>query len=400
MKKLLLKFIIGSLLISAAFFLNEDVFAGGSFYLSPASKTVPQGTTFSVAVRISSTDPINVVQANLSYPSDKLDFVGINTSGSTFDMQAENVGGGGQVKIARGLAGTVTGDKLVATVTFRAKQSSGSTSISFTAGSEAVNPDGAVVVSATSGGTYSFSPAPPPPPPPAPPDTTAPKISGVKVKGTSHKGATVEWKTEEPASSIIEYGLNNKYGLSSQSTDLVKDHKVTFSSELLILGETYHFKVKSADAAGNMATGSDATFKTKGFTVKIKVLDKKGSPVKNATVTLFSDPTTTKTREDGIASFQDVSSGKHMVTVEYQGNMQSKTIQIKDATDEELKTGKIAAKNFQISILATSLLQSSILPWLLTLLLASVIIILLVSGMIWWKKNKPAISSDQYNPNK
>ncbi|OGY25817.1 MAG: hypothetical protein A2Z24_00445 [Candidatus Woykebacteria bacterium RBG_16_44_10] len=389
MKNLLPKLLIVSLLLGVTWLSNpHQAFAAANFYLSPASKTVSQGSSFAVAVRVSSAEAIDSVQANLSYPADKLDFLSISTSSSAFSLQWENSGGGGSVRIARSVpGGSVSGDKLIATVSFRAKQSSGSATISFAGGTEAVSA-GTSVGGGKTGGTYTFSPAPPPPPPPPPPDTTAPKITDVKVTATTFKGATIEWKTDEDSSSAVEYGLNNKYGLTAQSEGLTKAHKVAFSSEFLIPGETYHFKVKSADAAGNLATSTDSTFKAHGFTVKIKVVNEKGKPVEGAKVTLSSEPLTRVTDKDGVATFENVAPGKHLVNVEFGGKLQSSTIEVKDATEEELKTGKLATQSSQVKVTAGAFLAPNQILWPLLVGLATLITILLAGGFVWWKKRK------------
>jgi len=393
MKKILFSLVISMLVIDVGCILPRDVSAGGSFYLSPASKTVPQGTTFSVAVRVSSTDPINSASAYLSYPANKFDFVSISTSGSAFDMQVENVGGGGQVKISRGLAGSVTGDKLIATVTFRGKLSSGSAPITFAAGTTASNANGDVVVSGSTGGTYTFAP-PPPPPPPA--DTTAPKISDVKVTATAFKGATIEWKTDEAASSIVEYGLNNKYGLSAESSGLTTAHKVVFTSELLLPGEVYHFRVKSSDTAGNMAVGQDATFKALGIPFKVKVIGSNNKPVKGAKVTLASAPVTVTTDKNGIASFSNVSPGKHLVSVDVSGRIQNFPIEVKDATSKEIAAGKINTQTFDAKILES---VSSQVIMFLTAIVVGLMVLAVGVGLLWWRRQKKlnTLVSDSIN---
>lgn len=137
-----------------------------TLYLVPASSSVIQGSNFSVQIwEDSSSEPVNGVQANLSYDPAKLDFVSIDNTGSAFGVEAENVGGGGSVLIARGVTGgdpPVTGGQLVATVTFTAKQSPGPTAVNFAAGSMVVssttNTD---ILTATTGGTYTIVDPPP-----------------------------------------------------------------------------------------------------------------------------------------------------------------------------------------------------------------------------------------------
>ena len=93
-------------------------------------------------------------------------------------------------------------------------------------------------------------------------DTTAPVISSVGVV-PSLSGGVVSWATDEAASSQVEYGLTSSYG-SSTAVDaaLVTGHSVTSGS--LASGTLYHYRVKSRDAAGNLAVGVDRTFTTHG----------------------------------------------------------------------------------------------------------------------------------------
>ena len=91
-------------------------------------------------------------------------------------------------------------------------------------------------------------------------DTTAPVISSVGVV-PSLSGGVVSWGTDEAASSQVEFGLTSSYGSSSTvDVALVTGHSVTLG--LLASGTLYHYRVKSRDAAGNLAVGVDRTFTT------------------------------------------------------------------------------------------------------------------------------------------
>jgi hypothetical protein len=97
--------------------------------------------------------------------------------------------------------------------------------------------------------------------PAAPPDATPPVIRGVGAGSISTSGATVSWTTDEASDSQVEYGLTSSYGSSSAlSSSLVVSHAVTLSG--LSAATTYHYRVKSRDAAGNLATSLDFTFTT------------------------------------------------------------------------------------------------------------------------------------------
>jgi chitodextrinase len=103
-------------------------------------------------------------------------------------------------------------------------------------------------------GDYTFTTAPPP-------DTTPPVISSVTSSGISSSGATITWSTNEASDSQVEYGLTTSYGSSTPlNTNLVTNHSVTLSG--LTAGATYHYRVKSKDAAANGATSGDYNFTT------------------------------------------------------------------------------------------------------------------------------------------
>jgi phosphodiesterase/alkaline phosphatase D-like protein len=92
-------------------------------------------------------------------------------------------------------------------------------------------------------------------------DSTPPVISNVLVSNLTTSTATITWTTNEASNTQVEYGTTNAYG--SQSTlnsSPVTSHTVTLTG--LDHSTTYHFRVLSADAASNLATGSDLTFTT------------------------------------------------------------------------------------------------------------------------------------------
>jgi LysM repeat protein len=96
-------------------------------------------------------------------------------------------------------------------------------------------------------------------------DLTAPTITSTGTTTISTE-ATITWITNEDSSSKVDYGLTNSYGSSTAETDTstrVSSHSVTLSG---LTGNctTYHYRVRSKDAAGNEAVGSDNTFSTSG----------------------------------------------------------------------------------------------------------------------------------------
>ena len=92
------------------------------------------------------------------------------------------------------------------------------------------------------------------------PDTTPPVITAV-VATPAANSATVTWTTNEAANGQVEYGTSASFGtLSTLVTALTTPHSITLTG--LAANTTYYFRVRSRDAAGNLATSTSATFRT------------------------------------------------------------------------------------------------------------------------------------------
>jgi hypothetical protein len=94
-----------------------------------------------------------------------------------------------------------------------------------------------------------------------PGDSTPPTLSGIAPQNLTTTAATIVWTTDEPSTSQVEYGLTSSYGSASAlDTQLVTSHSVPISG--LTADTTYHFRVRSLDAAGNVGQSSDGAFTT------------------------------------------------------------------------------------------------------------------------------------------
>jgi len=105
-------------------------------------------------------------------------------------------------------------------------------------------------------------------------DQTPPAISGVGWT-VWYTSASVTWHTNEQSDTQVEYGTATTYGAQTAlNTVMVTTH--TQSVRSLPTVTTYHSKVKSSDALGNLATQSDYVFTTNGIPLT--------APQQNATV--------------------------------------------------------------------------------------------------------------------
>jgi hypothetical protein len=149
----------------------QEVLKTPNLSLSPSSQNVAAGSTLAVQVwEDSGIQSANAVQANMSYPIDKLNFVGIDTTNSAFGVEAQSSGGNGVINIARGSTSPISGRQLVATVKFtclsaassstakhRASSSAATATVSFTDGTVLLSDvSNSNILAATYSGTYSL----------------------------------------------------------------------------------------------------------------------------------------------------------------------------------------------------------------------------------------------------
>lgn len=92
-------------------------------------------------------------------------------------------------------------------------------------------------------------------------DITAPVISAINTSNVTNNSVTVNWTTNENATTQVEYGTTTSYGqLSSLNSNLVTKHSQSLSG--LQADTTYHYRVISKDASGNVSVSQDFTFVT------------------------------------------------------------------------------------------------------------------------------------------
>lgn len=99
-------------------------------------------------------------------------------------------------------------------------------------------------------------------------------VTGPSVVSVSSSTAKIVWESDEPATSLVEYGTSQSYGNNAYLSGYSKIHEIVISG--LTPETTYHFRVVSSDECGNGPTYSgDSTFVTSspahdisGWTIK------------------------------------------------------------------------------------------------------------------------------------
>ncbi|MCG3110724.1 MAG: fibronectin type III domain-containing protein [Candidatus Manganitrophus sp. SB1] len=92
-------------------------------------------------------------------------------------------------------------------------------------------------------------------------DTIGPVLSAIDAREMTTEGVTIHWGTDEPATSEVEYGLTAGYENSTGvNATLSNSHSRILSG--LQSNTVYHYRVKSADALGNLSVSADHTLTT------------------------------------------------------------------------------------------------------------------------------------------
>lgn len=144
------------------------------------------------------------------------------------------------------------------------------------------------------------------------PDTTGPVIGSVQSNSIGGTTATVSWNTDEAADTQIEYGTTTAYG-SSTTLDptLVTVHSQNLTG--LTPGTLYHYRVKSRDGAGNLATSTDFTFTTTALDTQAPVVSLT-APADSSTVSATVNVTANASDNIGIAGVQFKLDGANLST--------------------------------------------------------------------------------------
>lgn len=96
------------------------------------------------------------------------------------------------------------------------------------------------------------------------PDVNAPLLSSVKASAITTNSANIEWITDEPATTQVDYGCLTAAVCASKqtllNTGLVNAHIQSISG--LLANTAYYYRVQSKDKAGNLAVSVNYTFTT------------------------------------------------------------------------------------------------------------------------------------------
>lgn len=111
-------------------------------------------------------------------------------------------------------------------------------------------------------------------------DNTVPQITEITAKPQQDGTAIVEWLTDEAADSRVDYGISGTQLLMVERNALPKyKHSVKLTG--LFPGNTYHFRISSADEAGNVSTEMPINESPLSFTMPGPIIVNEGKFLAN-----------------------------------------------------------------------------------------------------------------------
>ncbi len=280
-----------------AYVVSRIFAASGTLYLTPSSSTTALGSTFTVTVyENSGTDAVNAVEADLTYPSNLLQFVSSDPSTSPFTVQAANTAGNGTVTLSRGNQTALTGDQVVSVLTFKTV-AIGQATIAFASSSALVRAsDQANVLVGTTSGTFTVA------------DQTPPSVpTGLAMSTNSVTTIDLSWTASTDNVGVAGYKIYRNGAQVGTSTS------TTYHDTGLNPATTYTYAVAADDAAGNVsAQSTSANFTTLPDTTAPSV---PGVPtLTSRTMTSITIGWTASTDNVGVAGYKIYRNGAQVGT--------------------------------------------------------------------------------------
>ena len=96
-----------------------------------------------------------------------------------------------------------------------------------------------------------------------------PAISGVFTSSVLPTSAVINWTTDQPSTSSVQYGLGSYTMSTPTDATLVTQHSVTLSN--LTASTLYHFRVSSTNSSGGATVSADSTFTTAALPTSISL---------------------------------------------------------------------------------------------------------------------------------
>jgi hypothetical protein len=330
---------------------TQHVFAtSASISASTSSSTVTTGNNVTITVRANSgTNPVDSAQATLNFDSSKVQYVS-HAGGGVFTPVIQSSGGSSFSFSGAIFGGSTSGNQTMFSVTFKtvaagtAGFSLSGVRVAYAGADLSISSSSGTSISIQNPVTSSPTPSPSPTSPsPAPTrsssptrtsnstpsttndspvtDTTPPNLLAKPEFKVSKSTIEISLETNEPSRVNVEFRTKGSEPYTKLSAaELLTKHTILLGKdEPLRAGQIYEIQLSYVDGLGNTSAVESYEYRTQGVEYTVKIVDKNGQPLANHPVTLFSDPISSTTDENGVAVFSDVSPGEHTVVFEIDG---------------------------------------------------------------------------------
>ena len=125
-----------------------------------------------------------------------------------------------------------------------------------------------------------------------------PTISNIAINNITRDSATITWTTDQPTSTIFEYGTTTSYGSSINDASLTTSHSILLTN--LTQGTIYHFRVTSKNSYGFASTSEDNTFTTQSLPspITLTITSPQNGDTINKTETMVTGTMTNSTNSE------------------------------------------------------------------------------------------------------
>ncbi|HEV2195107.1 MAG TPA: immunoglobulin domain-containing protein [Candidatus Acidoferrum sp.] len=170
-------------------------------------------------------------------------------------------------------------------------------------------------------------------------------ITNVQATPTTTSTSQINWTTNVPANSVVDYGTTTSYGTRTPvDSTMVTNHQVTLSG--LAAGTIYYYQVSSTDTKNNNAHKGGNPFKTTGYSISGAISPLAGGSGSTLTLTGATSATTT-TDSSGNYAFTALPTGTYGITPSNAGYTFTPSIQ-----NVTVYGGNIAGVNFTANAVA------------------------------------------------
>jgi chitodextrinase len=246
--KVQLLLVVAAVVASSAYVVAHIYAASGIISLSSNVASVNIGDMVSVSVHENSgTDPVNSVQANVGFDATRLQYVGVDDTGSGFGLIAKTTNNNGFIELTRAVQGgtaSVTGNQLVSTIMYRAI-AAGSVPLSFTAGTVLVRTSDTVDILAVKNGlTLNLL------------DLSAPtQPTGATVTAANVTSVGLSWNASTDNVAVAGYKI---YRDGNQVGTVNSPSSLSYTDTNLSPNTTYSYTVAAVDTSAHVSAQSSA----------------------------------------------------------------------------------------------------------------------------------------------